>query len=144
MRHAQAVPAAIDGDDFARPLADAARTAAERTARRFAAGAAIEQVLYSPARRTSDTAAIVASELKLERARLQEVPELYLATPATLRAAIARWHGGAYTLLVVGHNPGLSELGGQLDGKLSHSHLPTADFWRLRLDENAWRMLTQP
>ncbi len=144
MRHAQAVPAAIDGDDFARPLADAGRAAAARTARKLAAGAAIEHVLYSPARRTSDTAAIVASELQLEPARLQEVPELYLATPITLRAAIARWHREAYTLLVVGHNPGLSELGGQLDGKLSHAYLPTADFWRLRLDDNAWQILTQP
>ena len=144
MRHAEALPAAIDADDFARPLSDAGRAAAARAARKLAGDAAIERVLFSPARRTSDTAAIVAGELPLERERLQQVPELYLATPATVRAAIARWHGDARTLLIVGHNPSLSEFGGELAGRLAHTHLPTAGFWRLRLDDDAWQALTRP
>ena len=144
MRHAQALPAAIDDGDFARPLTDAGRAAGARAAHKLAAGATIGRVLFSPAHRTSETAAIVAGGLLIEPARLKEVPELYLATPAVVRAAIARWHGDAHTLLIVGHNPSLSELGGQLDGQLSNSHLPTAGFWRLRLDDNAWQALTQP
>ena len=144
MRHASALPAAIDGDDFSRPLSDAGRVAATRAAHQLAQGVAIGRLLYSPARRTSDTATIVAGVLPLERFRLQEVAELYLATPATVRAAIARWHGDAHTLLVVGHNPSLSELGSELAAKRSHAHLPTAGFWRLPLDAQAWRALTCP
>ena len=144
MRHAEALPAAIDADDFTRPLSEAGRAAAVRAARKLAGGTAIERVLFSPARRTSDTTAIVADELPLERSRLQEVPELYLATPATVRAAIAHWHVNAHTLLIVGHNPSLSELGGELAGRSAHSHLPTAGFWRLRLADDAWQALTQP
>ena len=144
MRHAQALPAAIEGDDFARPLADTGRAAAARAAHKLAAGAAIERVLFSPAHRTSETAAIVAGGLLIEPAGLQAVPELYLATPAAVRAAIAHWHGNAHTLLIVGHNPSLSELGGQLDDRLSNTHLPTAGFWRLRLDDQAWQALARP
>ncbi len=143
MRHAEALPAAIDADDFTRPLSDAGRLAAARAARKLATGTAIERVLYSPAQRTSDTAAIVAKALALGRARLQEVPELYLATPGTVRAAIARGHGHASTLLIVGHNPSLSELGGELAAKFSNAHLATAGFWRLPFDERTWRTLTQ-
>jgi phosphohistidine phosphatase len=143
MRHAEALPAAIDAEDFNRALSDQGRAAAARAAHRLAAGAAIERLLYSPARRTSETAAIVAAALALPPALLEAVPELYLATPLRIRAAVAQRHGGARTLLVVGHNPSLSELGGELDPKHRQGHLATAAFWRLPLAADAWRELTQ-
>ena len=133
MRHGQAEPAAIDGDDFARPLTAAGRTAAARTAQRLQADAAqILALLYSPARRTSDTAAIVAEVVALEAQRLQAVPELYLATPASIRKAagacrLAAADAGAHTdhklILIVGHNPGLSAL--------ARRQLPTAGLARI-------------
>jgi phosphohistidine phosphatase SixA len=143
MRHAEALPAAIDAEDFSRPLSDAGRVAAARAARKLADGPAIDRLLYSPALRTSDTAAIVAAALPLRPAQLEAVPELYLATPLRVRAVIAARHGGARTLLVVGHNPSLSELGGELDPQHRHGHLATAGFWRLPLAADAWRELTQ-
>jgi phosphohistidine phosphatase SixA len=142
MRHAEALPAAIDAEDYARPLSDHGRAAAARAAQKLAAGAAIERLLYSPARRTSETAAIVAAKLALQPTLLEVVPELYLATPLRIRAAIAARHGGARTLLVVGHNPSLSELGGELEANHQHAHLATAAFWRLPLAADAWRELT--
>jgi phosphohistidine phosphatase SixA len=143
LRHADALPAAIDAEDFSRALTSQGRAAAARAARKLAGGAAIERVLYSPALRTSETAAIVATELALGAALLEPVPELYLATPLRIRAAIAQRHGGARTLLVVGHNPSLSELGGELDPLHKQGHLATAAFWRLPLATDAWRELTQ-
>jgi phosphohistidine phosphatase len=144
MRHAEALPAAIDAEDFSRPLSDAGRAAAARAARALAAGPRIDRLLHSPALRTSDTAAIVAAALSLRPAQLEAVPELYLATALRVRAVIAARHGGARTLLVVGHNPSLSELGGELDPKHSHGHLATAAFWRLPLAADAWRELVEP
>jgi phosphohistidine phosphatase SixA len=142
MRHAEALPAAIDADDFSRPLSDAGRAAAARAARKLAAGAAIERLLYSPARRTSETATMVAAELALGPARLEAVPELYLATAVRIREVIAARHGGAGILLVVGHNPSLSELGGELDPRRKQGQLATAEFWRLPHTADAWRELT--
>jgi phosphohistidine phosphatase SixA len=142
MRHAEALPAAIDAEDFARPLTGAGRTAAARAAGKLASGAAIGRVLYSPARRTSETAAIVAETLSLGASILHAVPELYLATAQRVRAAIARWHGTARVVLVIGHNPSISELGAELNPAHRRGHLPTAGYWRLPLDDKAWRALT--
>jgi phosphohistidine phosphatase SixA len=144
LRHAKAVPAGIDAVDFERALTDRGVAAARRAGRALRAdGARIGRVLYSPARRTSETAAIVARELGLGAELLQAVPELYAATPAAIRGAIAAHHGGAGTLLLVGHNPGLSQLGGELEHGFSSEHLPTAGYWRLPLDAPAWRALTE-
>jgi phosphohistidine phosphatase len=144
MRHAEALPVALDADDFSRPLTPQGRAAAARAARKLAGGTAIERLLYSPALRTSETAAIVAAALALGPTLLEPVPELYLATPLRIRAAIAQGHAGARTLLVLGHNPSLSELGGELDPKHAQGHLATAAFWRLPFAADAWRGLTHP
>ena len=142
MRHAAAIPAAIGASDFERPLSASGRKEAAQAARRLAgAGAKIDRILLSPARRTIETARIVATELSLDPGALAEVPALYAATPAAIRTAIAQGHGGADVLLVVGHNPGISEIGGELAGHHSHGHLPTAGYWRLSFDAGGWQAL---
>jgi len=138
MRHAAAVPAALGRSDFDRALSGAGRAAAAQAARRLAAaGIALERVLYSPARRTRETAMIVARELELDSAVLAAVPELYSASPPTIREAITRHHGAASVLMVIGHNPGISDFGRELGGGPSRDQLPTAGFWRLPFQPGA-------
>jgi phosphohistidine phosphatase len=144
MRHAEAAPAAREADDFERPLTDAGRVSAARAAKLLAVGAPIERVLFSPARRTSETAAIVADSLRFEKSALQAVPKLYLATAHRIGAALARWQGSARVILVVGHNPGLSDLGGELSPSHAGTVLRTAAYWRLPLDDAQWLALTTP
>jgi len=144
MRHAEALPAAIDAEDYARPLSEAGRGAAARAASLLAGGAAIERLLYSPARRTSETALIVADVLSLAPAQMHAVPELYLATPQRVRASLAQWHHGARVVLIIGHNPSISELGAELAPAHRRGHLQTAAYWRLPFDAAAWRSLTHP
>lgn len=140
MRHADAVPAAIGGQDFERELSRTGRDQARQAARRLAAEApAVERILYSPAQRTAATAQLVAAELVLPEAALVADRSLYAASPEAIRAAIAGAHGGARVLLVVGHNPGISELAGELSGQLGH--LPTAGFQRCVLDDGDWQAL---
>lgn len=102
----------------------------------------MERLLYSPAQRARETATIVARELSLATAMLESVPELYGATPQALRETIERLHGGVPILMVVGHNPGISDFGWELASDHSHDHLPTAGFWRLPLDTGRWQLLT--
>lgn len=140
MRHADAVPAAIGGQDFERALSKLGHEQARQAARRLAAAAApIGRILYSPAQRTATTAQIVATALELPDAALVADPALYAASAATILAAIAGAHGGVQVLLVVGHNPGLSELAEELSGL--QGHLPTAGFQRCALDADAWQAL---
>jgi phosphohistidine phosphatase len=142
MRHAAALSAAIGATDFERALSARGRAAAAQAARDLAsAGVDVERLLYSPARRTRDTAAIVARGLSLDAAALESVPELYAASSQAIRESIERFHGDARILMVIGHNPGISEIGRELASGPSHDHLRTAEFWRLPFDAASWRLL---
>ena len=144
MRHAAARPTVIGGTDFERPLSARGRAAAAQAAHRLeTAGVQLERLLYSPARRTRETAAIVAQELALHSSVLEAVPELYAAVTQTLREVIVRCHAGATVLMVVGHNPGVSEFGRELAGSLSVDYLATAGFWRVPFDGGGWQQLTR-
>ena len=137
MRHAAAISAAVGAPDFERPLSSSGRTSAVQAARRLSgAGIEVDRLLYSPARRTRETAEIVASELAIDAADLIAIPELYGASPRTYRKAIEQFRGEARVLMVIGHNPGISEFGQQLRGGKSLDQLHTAGFWRLPLDRN--------
>lgn len=145
MRHAAALPAAVGATDFDRPLSVSGRAAAVRAARRLsAAGASVERLLYSPARRTRETAELVARDLSLGENRLVSIPGLYGASPNAIRQVIERFHGDARVLMVIGHNPGLSDFGRELGFRGSLDYLPTAAFWRLPFEVLSWQQLTRP
>lgn len=130
LRHAEAEPAALDGEDFQRPLTARGRDAALGAAARLAALPWHPQrLLYSPAVRTAATATLIAQALKLDAHTLQEIPELYLATPQALRAVVQSRRGNVSRLMIVGHNPGLSEWGTQLDARFAGHNLPPAGYW---------------
>jgi phosphohistidine phosphatase len=140
MRHAAAVPATMDASDFERALSGTGRVEAVQAARKLAREAsAIDRILYSPAQRARTTADIVAAELEFKPEAMIAMPSLYAATPDTIRDAIVREHGGARLLLVVGHNPGISEFGAEWSGK--RGQLPTAGFWRHSFDDEQWQAL---
>ena len=141
MRHAAASAAPVGASDFERPLSELGRLEAAQAAQRLAGTATIERILFSPARRTSETAQIIAGELALAAQALVAMPALYVAAPAAIRMAVAHSHGGANVLLIVGHNPGISEFGCELAGLGFHAQLPTAGFWRRSLGAQAWQAL---
>lgn len=145
LRHAHAEPAMAGGDDFERPLSAAGRSAALEVARQLDAQQwRPERTLYSPARRAADTAALVCDALKLDHTSRQALAPLYLAKPGVLRAQLKAHHDGAHRLMIVGHNPGLSEWGVQLSDALAGQSLATAKYWHIALDPSEWqrRVLT--
>jgi phosphohistidine phosphatase len=111
MRHAEAVSATPGADDFSRPLTGTGRAAAERAAQRLRAGQPVPQLLlHSPAVRTAETARILAQSLCSPALRIQAVPAIYLARGRTLQELLAQPEHAADCVLLVGHNPGVSEL----------------------------------
>ena len=142
MRHADALPAAAAATDFDRLLSTRGRAAAAQSARRLASGRLkVERLLLQPGAAHPRHGRDCGRELALDSSALAAVPELYAASPPTIRKAIARCHAGATTLLVVGHNPGISEFGQELAGALAHEQLPTAGYWRLPFDADGWQRL---
>ncbi len=106
LRHAEA--AAADGPDILRPLTPHGLAQAERVARWFAARElAPDLVLHSPARRVKETVAALAGAMPgLE---LREKREIYDAAPHDL-FELLRAQGGAGSILLAGHNPGIHAL----------------------------------
>jgi phosphohistidine phosphatase len=130
VRHAHADWPDYHGRDFERPLtprgsADAARTAAAIKA----AGLAPAVLLVSPALRTRQTAAIIAAALGLSDDCTQFVESLYNASAQGLEAELRRSAPNGDTIMLVAHNPGISELGRQLAGDRRTRPFAPAD-WR--------------
>ncbi len=113
LRHAKA---AADS-----PAGDAGRTLAKRGRKAAAAMAALlggldpvpELVLCSPAVRTRETLDLVLPALR-PSPRVAYEEELYLAEPEALLRRLRHLPNEAGSVLLVGHNPGLQELGARL------------------------------
>jgi phosphohistidine phosphatase len=120
LRHAKAEPGTETLADIARPLA----ARGERDARHIAGRlhrqlGHLDLILASPAARTLQTAEIVAAVFGYPRSAVVLERALYLAEPSELIDAIATHGGTVDRMLVVGHNPGLTEL--------AHALLPGFD-----------------
>lgn len=110
LRHGKAVRETEAPTDQARRLTDRGRRDAAEAGTRIAAARLTPTVaLVSPAERTRETAACALAALPGATPTIIEA--LYMAGPETIwDAAFAAFAAGAETVLVVGHNPGLSEL----------------------------------
>ncbi len=110
MRHASARPGA---DDRERPLSAAGAREVRAVGHALAAlterGFRPEQALVSPARRARETLSGMRRDLP-SLAGVETDEALYLASAAQLLARLQRSSDETCQLLLVGHNPGLSEL----------------------------------
>jgi phosphohistidine phosphatase len=131
-RHAHADWPAWQGRDFDRPLTPRGEEDAARTAEALReAGHRPGLVLVSPALRTRQTAGIIARRLGLAEGVLRPVDSLYNASPAVLEAELrqaAQETDGL--LMLVAHNPGVSQLARSLSGDPAEPAFSPAD-WRL-------------
>ncbi|MBC7157674.1 MAG: histidine phosphatase family protein [Rhodobacteraceae bacterium] len=98
-------------DDIDRPLAPRGQAAAAALGRWMAtAGFVPDEVLCSPARRTRETwagiASGIAAAMPAPGAALRLVPALYRAAPDTLLEVLRTATGG--TVLMLAHNPGIA------------------------------------
>lgn len=127
LRHAKAVPAEEPLADIARPLAERGQRDARRIGERLREhGRLPDGIVASPAARALQTAQLVAAALGSPPAEIGIDRRLYLAEPAALLDTIAAQDAAVETLLVVGHNPGLTELVHELLPNFAIDDLPTA------------------
>jgi phosphohistidine phosphatase len=126
LRHAKAVPAEEPLADSARPLAERGQRDARRVGERLRRhDHAPQRILTSPALRTLQTARLVATALDHPHDAIAIERRLYVAEPAALLAVIAMQSATLESLLVVGHNPGLTELVHELLPRFDVDDLPT-------------------
>lgn len=99
--------------DHERPLSDRGRRDAPVAARWLAENAPdIDRAVVSSARRTQQTWEAVAKSLPDLPMTIE--PRIYEASVRDLRAMLAETPAETSTVLVIGHNPGLEDLAGEL------------------------------
>lgn len=139
MRHADARWKDAGVPDLERPLNRRGTSAAEAMARRLLELEFIpDLLLVSPARRTQQTAEIIARELSLPARRVLREDGLYLAGAADTLAIAQRIGPRVRHLMVVAHNPGLSELVQLLVPHADGAGLGTAALCSMTFDCSDW------
>lgn len=125
-------------DDFERPLAPRGLRNVPEMGRRLARRELVpDLVVSSPAVRALATARGVARELGYREDRIREAPELYLASPDEILTVIRDTPAGVGTLMIVGHNPGLTELANRLDD-IRLDNMPTAAMLCVEFNAASW------
>ena len=139
MRHAEARWKDADLSDLERPLNRRGNAAAESMARRLLELQLVpDLLLVSPARRTRQTAEILARELSIPARRVLHEEALYLASAADVLRVVQAIGPRVTHLLVVAHNPGVSELVQQLVPEAEASGLATAAVCSMTFDTAHW------
>jgi len=139
MRHADARWKDAGVSDLERPLNRRGISAAEAMARRLMELELVpDLLLVSPARRTQQTAEIVARELSLPARRLLREEALYLASATDLMKVVQATGPRVAHLLIIGHNPGVSELVQLLVPQGGSAGLPAAALCSIAFEAPHW------
>jgi phosphohistidine phosphatase len=139
VRHAKTEPAHPGQEDWDRMLeARGQRDAPEMGRRLKGRGRKPDAVLTSPAVRALATTSIMTRELGVAASKVTQDERLYLASPKELLRVVKELGGKAKHLMVVGHNPGLTEFADALASDRSLDNLPTCGVFTLEFDIEDW------
>jgi phosphohistidine phosphatase len=138
MRHANAQWKDPQISDFDRPLNRRGTSEAEAMSRRLIELKLIPtMVLTSSARRAQQTADIVARELGVPPRKTRTDEALYLAPAEDILRVIQTTGPRIPHLMIIGHNPGITELANLL-APTSRIDLATAAMCSLTFDARSW------
>lgn len=137
VRHAKAARNETAQADMERPLAErGTRDAPEMGKRLRTRGVQPDLMLSSPALRALETARLLAAPLDYTSGRIAVEQRLYPGEAPRVLEVIRGLDPGLKRVLLVGHNPGLSELAHRLTGE--RTDLPTCAVVELTFDADAW------
>ena len=130
--------------DRERPLNKRGQRDAPRMGKRIAdAGIRPSLIVSSPATRAWTTAQFIAEELSYPVEFLQRENSLYLASLNDILDVIVAQDDGFNSLMVVGHNPGLTNMVNFLSPGIT-GNLPTAGVVSVTFDQDDWKLYEQP
>ena len=102
-------------------------------------------ILSSPAVRAHTTAKAIAAALRYPSEFLQLEDEIYLASPEEITDLVQRQRDDFSDLMIVGHNPGLTDLVNELLPEFELDNLPTGGVVAIDLDADQWsQVLDKP
>lgn len=137
VRHAKAVKDA-ETPDSERPLDERGRQEARDAAVRARSIAAPEVLISSPALRAFQTAELFAEELGISVDRIMKRKALYDQRRNAYRGVIREIGEGIGRIMIVGHNPSITEFARWLDPGFE-GDIPTAGVVGLEVDADSWK-----
>jgi len=139
MRHANAQWQDPQISDFDRPLNRRGHSEAEAMGRRLLELQLVPSILLtSTARRAEQTAEIVTRELGVSARNIRAEESLYLASPEDILRIVQSTGPRIRHLMVVGHNPGISEVAQLLAPNRNIGELSTAAIGSFTFETNSW------
>jgi len=139
VRHAKSSWKEAELGDFDRPLNSRGKRDAPEMAKRLAENLVLpELIISSPAKRAKKTLAAVTEALRQPEETVELDEEIYGASLSTLLSLVRSLPGDARHVMLVGHNPGLTELADTLLAKGSIINIPTSGVVRLELSSPEW------
>ena len=100
-------------------------------------------IISSPATRAWATARIIAAAITYPVEFLQREKSLYHASVDAILDVIVAQDPGFNSLMVVGHNPGLTDFANYLSPGLTNN-LPTAGVVSVEFDQDDWDLFARP
>ena len=140
LRHAKSSWKDAGLQDRERPLNDRGRRDAPVMAQRInEAGIRPSLILSSPAVRAWTTAKSIAHEIGYPAEFLQQEESLFHASVRNLLKVISEQDIAFNNLMVVGHNPGLTDFANYLIPDLT-DNIPTCGFVSFNIDRDDWNL----
>ncbi len=137
IRHAKSSWADMALADRDRPLNDRGKRDAPKVGKRLAKRRVKpDLILSSPATRALTTAEIIAKKLDYKRSKIVVDDRLYAVSADELTDVIRQLNDKAERVMLIGHNPELTELAHRLSSKITH--LPTCAVAKFTFDAKSW------
>ena len=138
LRHAKSSWKDAECDDFDRPLNKRGRRNAPLMGQRLAEhGEVPEVIISSPARRARDTAQLVAAAMHYDKSAIHFEPCIYDADVGTLIELIGHLEPSRQDVMLVGHNPGLTDLANLL-APCQINNIVTCGVVKLAFEADSW------
>lgn len=97
----------------------------------------VDQLLVSMANRTKETAVLIADILEISRDKIIDEKALYLASTTSILNVIYGVDDTVENIMIVGHNPGISNLATYLSGE-DIDWMPTSSAVAISLKTHEW------
>jgi phosphohistidine phosphatase len=138
VRHAKSSWDFPELDDYERPLNKRGKRDAPEMGRRLLQRQIRpDGMIASPAKRAADTSKLIANEISFSIAEIKKEPMFYHASNISMISVLRSIGKDIDTLMIFGHNPGLTDLVNFLSGT-NIFNIPTCGIAEIEFDVSSW------
>jgi phosphohistidine phosphatase len=139
IRHAKSSWANPLQSDFDRPLNERGIIDAPAMGQKLKKlGIHPDLIVASTAKRTRQTAKKIAEELNFDKDNIKWEEKLYHCAPSVFEEVICETSDRVKTLVIVAHNPGLTEFANNLSSAFNIDNMPTCGVVAAHIDTAEW------